>query len=457
MKTGVCSITYAVAEPRTYLVVGLEPGIEPVEFCVRMAERNRIPGLLPMHQQIDDGETALYFDISGKRRLQDVLREAEEKQLLMLLSSLTRALQGLPDYFLRSGQCLLEPECAFADGQGTVWLPLVPLDSDPQDSSPALRSYLTTLLGAYGGTPTPKVAALIAAVIKPDFTLESFAALLTPSAPSAPEPRRIPEPQPVFREPVRPAAPPAVPEAEPPAPAAEKKPELFGKKFDLPVRKKEEPREQPAPAGFAIPGMAGVQIPGAVPVPDEKKKKKEKPEKKEKKTFGLLGRKKEGKVDMDKEAHMVSAAIPMPTPARPEPTPAYAAAPVRSTPAPEPSYGSQWSGTVQLAEQGATEFIDSAAGLGAALLHGGRRVELTAQTFTVGRVNCSYVVDNPKVSRPHATILRDGRRYLIRDENSSNHTYVNGVMIPPYTPVELEDGCEIRMGSEEFRFQQGSN
>ena len=97
MKTGVRSITYAVAEPRTYLVIGLESGVEPVEFCVRMAERNRIPGLLPMHQQIDDGETALYFDISGKRRLQDVLREAGEKQLLMLLSSLIRTLQGLPE------------------------------------------------------------------------------------------------------------------------------------------------------------------------------------------------------------------------------------------------------------------------------------------------------------------------------------------------------------------------
>ena len=39
MKTGVRSITYAVAEPRTYLVIGLESGVEPVEFCVRMAER----------------------------------------------------------------------------------------------------------------------------------------------------------------------------------------------------------------------------------------------------------------------------------------------------------------------------------------------------------------------------------------------------------------------------------
>ena len=451
MKTGVRSITYAVAEPRTYLVIGLESGVEPVEFCVRMAERNRIPGLLPMHQQIDDGETALYFDISGKRRLQDVLREAGEKQLLMLLSSLIRTLQGLPEYFLRSGQCLLEPECAFADGEGGVCLPLVPVESDPQDSNPLLRSYLTALLGEYGGTPTPKVAELIAAVIKPDFTLESFAALVTPSAAETPEPRREPA-QPAFRAPVQPAVPPAAPvKAEAPAPAAEKKPELFGRKFDLPGRKKEEPKEAPpAPAGFAIPGMAGVQIPGAAPEPVGKKK-----EKPEKKSFSLLGRKKEGKVDMDKEAHMVSSAIPVPAPATPAPVPVGAAAPASNVPAPEPYYGGQWSGTVQLAEQGATEFIDSAASLGAALLHGGRRVALTAQTFTVGRVNCSYVVDNPKVSRTHATILRDGQRYLIRDENSSNHTYGNGVMIPPYTPGELEDGCEIRMGSEEFRFQQG--
>ena len=48
MKTGVRSITYAVAEPRTYLVIGLESGVEPVGFCVRMAGRNRVPGVLPL-------------------------------------------------------------------------------------------------------------------------------------------------------------------------------------------------------------------------------------------------------------------------------------------------------------------------------------------------------------------------------------------------------------------------
>lgn len=437
MKTGVRTITYAVADPKTYLVAVLESGVVPMDFCVRMAERNRIPGLLPMHQQIDDGDTALYFDITGKRRLRDVIREAGERQLIMLLSSLTRALQGLPDYFLRAGQCLLEPDCTFTDSQGNVYLPLVPLTEDQQDSNMLLRSYLAALMGEYvpeGGAPSPKVAALIGSVIKTDFTLEGFAALLSPAA--------APEEKPVRREivraPIRPAAP-IVPAAAVPQ--------------EIPEQKDKSQSVEPVSAapnvGFAIPGMEGVQIPVAAAEPAKKKekKKKEKPEK-EKKSFGFLGWKKESKVDMDKEAHMVSAAIP------PASKPAY----VPAVPAfvPEQQGGGQWSGTVQLAGQGATEFMNDASdSAGAALLHSGRRLTLTSQPFTIGRVNCSYIVDNPKVSRTHATILQESGRYLIRDENSSNHTYINGVMIPPYTPVQLENGCEIRLGSEEFRFVLG--
>lgn len=441
MKTGVRTITYAVAEPKTYLVAALDSGVEPLEFCVRMAERNQIPGLLSMHQQIDDGDVTLYFDITGKRRLQDVLREASEKQLLMLMTALTRALQGLPDYFLRAGQCLLEAEYTFADSQGNVYLPLIPLEQDQPDSNPQLKSYLTALLGTYApqsGTPSPKVAALIGAVIKPDFTLDGFAKLLDPvQEPSQPV-RREAVREPVY-EPVRSAPPiqPAPPSAEPVRPAVS-------------VPEQKAPAAEKA-GGFAIPGMGGVQIPGAAPESHKKEKKKEKPEK-EKKGFGFLGRKKESKVDMDKEAHMVSAVVP-PVAAAPA---AYA--PVQTPqPAAQPRSGGQWNGTVQLSGNGATEFMNGgAAAQSSALLHSGRRIDLTAVPFTIGRVNCSYVVDNPKVSRLHATILREGERYLIRDENSSNHTYLNGVMIPPYTPVELQDGSELRLGSEEFRFVQGN-
>lgn len=463
MKTGVRTITYAVAEPKTYLVAALDSGVEPVEFCVRMAERNQIPGLLAMHRQIDDGDVTLYFDITGKRRLQDVLRESSEKQLLMLMTALVRAIQGLPDYFLRAGQCLLEPEYTFADSQGSVYLPLVPLAEDQADSNPQLKSYLTALLGAYApenGAPSPKVAALIGAVIKPDFTLDAFAKLLTPAQEAS-----RPVQRPVETPPVRH---PASPVLDTP-PAAQPRPV---------VSEPEKPVQKPTPpaqnGGFSIPGVqipgvqipgagGGVNIPGAAPEPPKKdKKKKDKPEK-EKKSFGFLGRKKDSRVDMDKESHVISAAVPPAPSVVPPPAPAPAAGRMSSAPV-QPAYypqqsqgGGQWSGTVQLAGQGATEFMQDGAGAqGSALLHSGRRIVLSAQTFTIGRVNCSYVVDNPKVSRLHATILREGERYLIRDENSSNHTYLNGVMIPPYTPVELQNGSEIRLGSEEFRFVQGN-
>jgi hypothetical protein len=152
-------------------------------------------------------------------------------------------------------------------------------------------------------------------------------------------------------------------------------------------------------------------------------------------------------VELDREAHLVSAApaVPVPAAAPAAPAPAAAAAPA----------GEAWSGTVQLAAaNGDTEFMGpgSVRGGAAALYHAGRRVELRTLPFAIGRVGCQYIVDDPKVSRRHATILRENGTYLLRDENSRNHTYLDGVMLSPYTPVPLKDGCVIRMGGQEFRF-----
>jgi pSer/pThr/pTyr-binding forkhead associated (FHA) protein len=53
------------------------------------------------------------------------------------------------------------------------------------------------------------------------------------------------------------------------------------------------------------------------------------------------------------------------------------------------------------------------------------------------------------VSRKHATVeVDDGGRAVIRDEGSTNGTFVNGDRVMPYTEVRLVDGDQIRLAAD---------
>ena len=54
------------------------------------------------------------------------------------------------------------------------------------------------------------------------------------------------------------------------------------------------------------------------------------------------------------------------------------------------------------------------------------------------------VIDNPFVSAQHAMLLQLGNSYWLKDLNSTNGTYINGLL---FTYGELKDGDRIRFGS----------
>ena len=74
--------------------------------------------------------------------------------------------------------------------------------------------------------------------------------------------------------------------------------------------------------------------------------------------------------------------------------------------------------------------------------------------FLVGKSSeCDYQIpDNRKVSRKHCSFRISNGECYIRDENSTNHTYVNGKMIQPGFAVMLKNDDYIRMGDEEFKY-----
>lgn len=85
----------------------------------------------------------------------------------------------------------------------------------------------------------------------------------------------------------------------------------------------------------------------------------------------------------------------------------------------------------------------------------GEEVSINKPVFRIGKEEgyVDYLVsDNPAVSRNHADIIsRDGRFYIY-DNNSTNKTYVNSIMIPSLRNVEIEEGSHIRLANEDFIF-----
>lgn len=84
------------------------------------------------------------------------------------------------------------------------------------------------------------------------------------------------------------------------------------------------------------------------------------------------------------------------------------------------------------------------------------RISITKNSFYIGKERSFvdyFIADNPAISRSHANIITKNGEYYIVDTNSTNHTFINGEMIPSGVEIKLESGCEIMLANEKFDFQ----
>lgn len=77
---------------------------------------------------------------------------------------------------------------------------------------------------------------------------------------------------------------------------------------------------------------------------------------------------------------------------------------------------------------------------------------LTEAPAVIGRSpeNALALSQDSTVSRRHASVARQGDAYLLRDEGSSNGTFVNGLRVTEHV---LRPGDEIQVGSSRIRFE----
>jgi pSer/pThr/pTyr-binding forkhead associated (FHA) protein len=85
----------------------------------------------------------------------------------------------------------------------------------------------------------------------------------------------------------------------------------------------------------------------------------------------------------------------------------------------------------------------------------GEHIYIEKPEFSIGKskTKADYPLeDNPAISRVHCIIIqRNGVNY-IKDNHSTNHTFLNGVELEPDKEMLLKHKSVIQMGDEEFMF-----
>ena len=81
------------------------------------------------------------------------------------------------------------------------------------------------------------------------------------------------------------------------------------------------------------------------------------------------------------------------------------------------------------------------------LMFNQKRISLVAK-MTIGRsTDCSIVIDNKLASRQHAPIQKIRDAYFLKDEKSTNGTFLNDRRIPSDKYVKLNNGDKLTVGS----------
>ncbi len=87
------------------------------------------------------------------------------------------------------------------------------------------------------------------------------------------------------------------------------------------------------------------------------------------------------------------------------------------------------------------------------LSYGGRNVAIVG-VITIGREKDNSIqLDDVMVSRHHAAVQKIRDDYFVRDLQSTNGTFVNGVQVPDGKYVRMQAGDVLKIGRTELSLQ----
>ncbi len=89
-------------------------------------------------------------------------------------------------------------------------------------------------------------------------------------------------------------------------------------------------------------------------------------------------------------------------------------------------------------------------------LKNNERIPLDREVLRIGRdrENVDYSIpENKFVGHNHCHILSRNGEFFVVDDNSKNHTYVNGTMIQSNAEIKLSHGVIVSVANEEFELR----
>lgn len=423
---------------KNYVYAETEDAIS--KYQVKMMEANEIDGLLPMHRTVFNGVNKLSYDITKRRRLREVLQghELRGDAAKQFLIDVLETVLGIEDYFLLYNRIFLNVDYIYLNENGQVGMLYIPYQEKEVLTDEGIRDFYKILLDYLAEDNDGYSSSLFRYLNKQEFTVAGLLELLKGSNvartvndamryDAVEMPRNSVQASYQVQQ---------TPNMKPVEEKEEKKKLVFG--FDKKIKAGEADKSKKSESDF---GEFGFVVPGMENVEKSDKKEnaqlKDKPEKK-----GLFG----GLFTGKKEEQEVKA----------EPVLEVKAVREERNVSHDNAVAKQevWRGTVTLDEAKSSGTIM----LGADsempyLVHRGNRIIISRFPFSIGRnQGMDYTIEIPVISQKHAVVSSKNGKYFIIDENSANHTYINGVQIPPFTECEIRSDDILRLANEDMQF-----
>lgn len=82
------------------------------------------------------------------------------------------------------------------------------------------------------------------------------------------------------------------------------------------------------------------------------------------------------------------------------------------------------------------------------------KVSITKSNFIIGRLEnyVDYLIENNVIGKVHAEISWKEKQYFIKDLNSKNGTFINGVKLRSNTEYKIDNGDKIKFANIEYMF-----
>ena len=435
------------------MMLTIEPKEDIVinDFCCEMIKKTNVYGILKLNVTTIDGKVKFNYDLSKKKSIAEFAKAGfNESYGRRILYNLCNAFLKLNEYYLKPNFCLLNPDYTYIGDGLNVYLPYIPV-KDSKNDSDELKQYFSELLSKYFAV---EGIAAYDEMFKYVYQCQALDLnhFISKFLSSEEQSRNnfVAEKQ------DRAANKMPMPNINQQLSQSQQQNNYNQMSDDQRIEDNKFNENQLSsakmPNGFKMPGGGEMKMPGL-------NSEAPKSEKEKKGIFGLVSKKQLSQPDSDNNF------IQMPNPndqnqknSFQQQSPKQPIFKSNNMPQRFPN-GFQGSLDKTIMIDGIDRQVqnNNSGNSMAYLQYRGQNIPINDNEFVIGKANNQYKVnyainDNPHVSRKHATIFIQGNSFYIRDEGSTNGTYVNGRSLPKMVPQPLQNGDEISIYDEVFTF-----